>query len=94
MVSVLVLLLVCNVSDYYYIISDSMPTLEIVAGYSWHVYGMKLSSCDVISCIDLGDRFCFCRKDRIGGGGWVHLKSADSMAVSVFPFRNALVGSG
>ena len=30
----------------------------------------------------------------IGGGGWVHLKGADSMAVSGFRFRNALVGSG
>jgi len=28
-----------------------------------------------------------------GGGGWVHPKSADSMAVSGFRFGDALVGS-
>ena len=40
-----------------------------------------------------GDRFFFSRKGRIGGGGWVYLKGADSMAVSGLRFRNALVGS-
>jgi len=40
-----------------------------------------------------GDRFCFNKKGRIGGGGWVHLKGADSMAVSGLCFGNALVGS-
>jgi len=54
---------------------------------------MKLSSYDVTSCNDFGDRFCFIRKGRIGGGGWVHPKSADGMAVSGLHF-NALVGSG
>jgi len=39
------------------------------------------------------DRFCFSRKGGIGGGGWVHPKGADSMAVSVLRFENALVGS-
>jgi len=42
----------------------------------------------------LGDRFRFSRKGGIGGGGWVHLKGADSMAISGLSFRNALVGSG
>jgi len=39
-----------------------------------------------------GDRFCFSRKGGIGGGGWVHLKGADSMAVSGLRFEYALVG--
>ena len=38
------------------------------------------------------DRFCFSRKGGIGGGGWVHPKGADSMAVSGLHFENALVG--
>jgi len=39
------------------------------------------------------DRFCFSRKGGIGGGGWVHPKGADSMAVSGLRFEYALVGS-
>jgi len=39
------------------------------------------------------DRFCFSRKGGTGGGGWVHPKGADSMAVSGLRFENALVGS-
>ena len=34
------------------------------------------------------------QKAGIGGGGWVHPKGADSMTISEFCFRNALVGSG
>ena len=34
------------------------------------------------------------QKGRDRGGGWVHLKGADSMAVSGFHFRNASIGSG
>jgi len=51
---------------------------------------MKLSSCDITSCNDL-QRY-FSRKGGIGGGGWVHPKGADSMAVSGLHFENALVG--
>ena len=43
--------------------------------------------------MSFGERFCFGRKGGIGGGGWVHLKGADSMAVSGLCFENALVGS-
>jgi len=32
--------------------------------------------------MSFGERFCFGRKGGIGGGGWVHLKDANSMAVS------------
>jgi len=39
------------------------------------------------------DSFCFSRKGRIGGVGWVHPKGADSMAVSGLRFENAFVGS-
>ena len=50
---------------------------------------MKLSSCDVTSCNDLTSS----RKGGTGGGGWVHPKGADSMAVSELRFESALVGS-
>ena len=40
-----------------------------------------------------GDRFRFSRRSGIGGGGWVHPKGADSMAVSGLCFGSALVGS-
>jgi len=40
-----------------------------------------------------GDRFCFSKKGGIGGGGWVHLIGADSMAVCGLCFENTLVGS-
>jgi len=40
-----------------------------------------------------GDRFCFSRKGGIGGGGWVHPKGADSMAISGLRFENTLVSS-
>ena len=35
----------------------------------------------VMSCLEmsLGDRFCVSTKGETGGGGWVHLKSANSM---------------
>ena len=34
------------------------------------------------------------RKGGIGGGGWVHPKGANSMAVSWLVFRSNLVGTG
>jgi len=40
------------------------------------------------------DRFCFSRKGGIGGGGWVHPKGANSMAVSGLVSRIDLVGTG
>ena len=55
---------------------------------------MKLSSRDVTSCNALWRWFCFNRKCGIGGDGWVHLKGADSMAISGLSFINTLVGSG
>ena len=41
--------------------------------------------------MSFGDRFCFSRKGRIGGGGWMHPKGANSMAVSGLISRNDLV---
>jgi len=41
-----------------------------------------------------GDRFCFSRKGRIGGGGWMHPKGANSMAASGLVSRSNLVGTG
>jgi len=47
-----------------------------------------------LPAMSFGNKFCFSRKGGIGGGGWVHMKDADSMAVSGLSFGNALVGSG
>ena len=44
--------------------------------------------------MSFGDRFYFNRKGRIGGGGWVHPKGANSMAASGLISRNDLVGTG
>ena len=41
-----------------------------------------------------GDRFCISRKGKIGGGGWMHPKGANSMAASGLVFRSGLVGTG
>jgi len=46
-----------------------------------------------LPAMTFGDSFCFSRKGGIGGGGWVHPKGADSMAVSGLCFESALVGS-
>jgi len=47
-----------------------------------------------LPAMTFGDRLCFSRKDGIRGGGWVHPKGVDSVAVSGLHFGNALVGSG
>ena len=44
--------------------------------------------------MSFGDWFCFNRKGGIGGGGWVQLKGANSLAASGFISRNDLVGTG
>ena len=41
-----------------------------------------------------GDRFCVSRKDETGGGGWVHPKGADSIAIFGLSFGNTLAGNG
>ena len=41
-----------------------------------------------------GDRFCVNRKGGTGGGGWVYLKGANSMAMSGLDSGKALVGTG
>jgi len=41
-----------------------------------------------------GDVFCFSRKGRIGGGGWVHPTGANSMTASGLVSRSNLVGTG
>jgi len=42
-----------------------------------------------LPAITFGDRVRFSRKGRIGGGGWLHPKGADSMADFGILFRNA-----
>ena len=44
--------------------------------------------------MSLGDRFCDSRKGGTRGGGWVHPKGANSMALSVLHGRKVLVGNG
>ena len=44
--------------------------------------------------MSLGLRFCMSRKSGTGGGGWALPKGANSMAVSGFHGRKALVGTG
>ena len=44
--------------------------------------------------MSLGLRFCVSRKGGTVGGGWVHLKGANSMAASELVFRSDLVGTG
>ena len=44
--------------------------------------------------MSLGDRFCDSRKGGTGGGGWVHPKGANSMAVSGLCGGKVLVGTG
>ena len=39
-------------------------------------------------------RFCVSRKGGTGGGGWVHPKGENSMAVSGLVLRSDLVGTG
>jgi len=46
-----------------------------------------------LPAMTFGDRLCFSRKRGIGGGGWVHPSSADSMAVFGLHLENALVDS-
>ena len=47
-----------------------------------------------LPAMSLGLRFCVSRKGGTGGGGWVHLKGANSMAASGLIFRSDLVGTG
>jgi len=41
--------------------------------------------------MSLRDRFCVSRKGETGGGGWVHLKSTNSMAMSGLACNKPLV---
>jgi len=44
--------------------------------------------------MSLGDKFCVNRKGGTGGGRWVYLKGANSIAVSGLGFRKTLDGTG
>ena len=44
--------------------------------------------------MSFSDRFYVSRKGGTGGGGWVHLLCANSMAVSWLGCRKAMVGTG
>ena len=58
------------------------------------VYGKLSEHVSVISLYRAFVRFCMSTKDGTGGGGWVHPKGVNSMAVSGVACRKALVGSG
>ena len=47
-----------------------------------------------LPAMSLGLRFCVSRKGGTGGGGWVHPKGTNSMAMSGLVFRSDLVGTG
>ena len=47
-----------------------------------------------LPAMSLGLRFCLSRKSGTGGGRWVHLKGANSMAMSGLVFRSDLAGPG
>ena len=47
-----------------------------------------------LPAMSLGLRFCVSRKSGTGGGGWVHLKGASSMAASGLVLRSDSVGTG
>ena len=40
--------------------------------------------------LEIDNRFCVSRKGGTGGGGWVHLKGANSMAVPELSCRKVL----
>jgi len=46
-----------------------------------------------LQAMSLGHRFCVSRKGGIGGGGLVHPKGTNSVAVSELGYRNDLVGT-
>jgi len=54
---------------------------------------MKLHHVMSLPAMTFGDRFCLRRKGGIGGGGWVHPKGANRMAVSGLSLGNTLAGS-
>jgi len=47
-----------------------------------------------LPAMSLGLRFRVSIKGGTGGGGWLHLKGANSMATSGLVFRSDLVGTG
>ena len=47
-----------------------------------------------LPAMSMGLRFCVSRKGGTRGGGWVHPKGANSMAVSGLVFRSDLVWTG
>jgi len=47
-----------------------------------------------LPAMSFGDRFFFSRKGWIGGGGWVHPKGENSIAVSGLVSKSNLVGTG
>ena len=58
----------------------------------WHHETFQLMMSHLAMC--LGDRLCASRKGGAGGGGWVHPKGANSMAMSGLSFEQPLVGAG
>ena len=48
----------------------------------------------LLPAMSLGLRFCVSRNGETGGGGWVHPKGANGVAVSGLTCRKALVDTG
>ena len=70
----------------------SLYELFLVPAHSGYIRHETFSF--MMSLPSFGDRFCFSNKGGIGGGGWVHLQCANSMAMSGLVSRNDLVGTG
>ena len=62
--------------------------------YSGYIRHETFSFIMSLPAMSLGLRFCMSRKGGTGGGGWMHPKGANSMAVSGLVSRNDLVGTG
>jgi len=54
---------------------------------------MKFHLVMSLPAMSFGTGFYTSRKGGTGGDGWVYLKSANSIAISVLSVRNNLVGS-
>ena len=71
----------------------SISCINLFRAYSEYIRHETFSFMMSFPAMSLGLRFCMSRKGRTGGGGWVHLKGANSMAASGLVLRSDLVGT-
>jgi len=73
-------------------LTSDVTSLKLFGAYSGYIPHETFSFMMSLPAISLGLRFYVSRKGGTGGGGWVHLKGANSMAASGLVFRSDLVG--